>query len=106
MTRPKLDYYRRWSFPDDESKNKDEVCNLDQSALGRSARQFARHSSLHGLKYLVYCQKHMSERLLWAIICFIALILALYFSSLATIRFYEDPSIIHLARVIADFQLY
>ena len=43
--------------------------------------------------------KHVTERVVWALICLAALILGLYFSSMASIRFYEDPSIIHMAKV-------
>lgn len=70
--------------------------------LAYTAGQFARSTSMHGLKYIVYCQRgggHILERVMWALICLSAIIMGLYFCSIATQSYYADPSIIHLAKV-------
>ena len=84
-------------------KLKDKCCN---NSWGRTARQFVWHTSYHGLKYLVYCRKHLFERLGWAIICLLAAILSLYFAVMATIHFYEEPTRIHFKKVRPDTRVY
>ena len=84
-------------------KLKDKCCN---NSWGRTARQFVWHTSYHGLKYLVYCRKHLFERLGWAIICLLAAILSLYFAVMATIHFYEEPTRIHFKKVRSDTRVY
>lgn len=78
-------------------------CRSDHMLLAYTAGQFARTTSMHGLKYIVYCQRggggHIMERVMWALICLCAIILGLYFCSIATQSYYRDPSIIQLAKV-------
>ena len=80
----------------DIAANIDRCCN---NSFGRTARQFVWHTGMHGLKYLVFCRKHLWERLLWALICLLAAILGLYFAAMALTQFYRQPTIIHLSKV-------
>ena len=80
----------------DVSANLDKCCN---NSWGRTARTFVWQTSLHGLKYLVYCRKHLLERFGWAIVCLLAASLSLYLAIMAAKHFYEDPTRIHLKKV-------
>ena len=83
----------------DVSANLDKCCN---NSWGRTARTFVWQTSLHGLKYLVYCRKHLLERFGWAIVCLLAAGLSLYLAIMAAKHFYEEPTRIHLKKVCTD----
>ena len=86
----------------DVSANLDKCCN---NSWGRTARTFVWQTSLHGLKYLVYCRKHLLERFGWAIVCLLAASLSLYLAIMAAKHFYEDPTRIHLKKVCNVYYL-
>ena len=86
----------------DVSANLDKCCN---NSWGRTARTFVWQTSLHGLKYLVYCRKHLLERFGWAIVCLLAAGLSLYLAIMAAKHFYEEPTRIHLKKVCTDLLL-
>ncbi|XP_040567348.1 uncharacterized protein [Lepeophtheirus salmonis] len=72
-------------------ENRDNCCN---HSFGRTAREFSWHTNLHGFKYLTYCREHLFERILWGLICVIAIILGIFFSARAADFYYRSPRVL------------
>ena len=50
------------------------------NSWGRVLWQFCLNSSLHGVRYLVYCSEHFIERFLWGVIFFVAVGVGIFLS--------------------------
>ena len=75
----------------DIAENRDRCCN---QSFGRAAREFAWHSSLHGLKYTVFDRERTVPRVCWGILVFIFFIIAVCISASASRFLYADPQVV------------
>ena len=81
-------------------RKKGVICQM-LSSFKQTMAGFASSTALHGFKYLLFCQhqRHLVERLVWALVCLLAILSGLYLAVLATQKYYEDPTIINFVKV-------
>lgn len=81
------------------AENRDVCCN---HAYGRTAREWAWHTSLHGYKYLVFQRHGLCQRICWALFCILALVLGILLSICIVFYYLEDPVFLTVQKVGLD----
>ncbi|XP_023326594.1 uncharacterized protein LOC111700015 [Eurytemora carolleeae] len=69
----------------------------DESWYWRTFSSYCIHSSWHGFKYLVYCKKHLSERIIWFLLCLAGLAAAIVLMVLGTTEFRTDNVVLDIS---------
>ena len=80
----------------DIAENRDKCCN---NSLGRAAREWAWHGSMHALKFTVFNRERLCERICWGFVAFAAFFWGLFISVLLILSYFDRPVFVTLDKI-------